>query len=97
MTEICRRPRDRRTLAEKQEAALLAAFRLLTPRDQVKLLRMARRARPGLVGDTEEASPEAGPCASGPDSQPEQDILRQIASRSKPYGCCAQAPAKRKR
>lgn len=75
MTEVCRRPRDHRTLAEMQEAALLAAFRLMAPRDLVKLLRMARRARPGLVGDTE-APPEAGSCASSQDSRPEGDVLK---------------------
>lgn len=43
-TIICRRPGDHRTLAEKQEAALLAAFRKLAPRDQVRTLRQVRSA-----------------------------------------------------
>lgn len=43
-TIICRRPSGNRTLAEKQEAVLLAAFRKLAKRDQVRTLRRVRRA-----------------------------------------------------
>jgi hypothetical protein len=45
-TIICRRPgADVRTPAEKQEAALLAAFRRLTPRGRIMALKAARRLR----------------------------------------------------
>ena len=42
MTEICRPMKDLRSLAEKQEGALLAAFRRMKPRERVKLLRAFR-------------------------------------------------------
>jgi hypothetical protein len=42
---ICRPPRDLRTTAERQEAALVAAFRRMGQRERMKLLRAARRAR----------------------------------------------------
>ncbi len=42
MTTITRPPRDIRTTAEKQEAALLAAFRRMGPRARFKLLRAVR-------------------------------------------------------
>lgn len=44
-TSITRPWKDRRTPAEKQEAALLAAFRRMGPRERFKLLRMVRRPR----------------------------------------------------
>jgi hypothetical protein len=42
-TSITRPYKDRRTPAEKQEAALLAAFRRRGPRERFKLLRAARQ------------------------------------------------------
>jgi hypothetical protein len=45
-TAICRRPDvDSRTREEKQEAALLAAFRRLTPKSRMMALKAARRTR----------------------------------------------------
>ena len=41
-TRITRPHKDRRTPAEKQEAALLAAFRRMGPRARFKLLRAVR-------------------------------------------------------
>lgn len=38
--------KDRRSPTEKQEAALVAAFRRMAPRDRFKLLRAARRPKP---------------------------------------------------
>ena len=45
-TTITRPMKDRRTLAEKQEGALLAVFRRMKPRERVKMLRAARRPNP---------------------------------------------------
>lgn len=45
-TSITRPWKDRRTLAEKQEAALLAAFCRMAPRERVKLLRAVGRPKP---------------------------------------------------
>ena len=46
MTHICRRPgTDIRTREERQEAALLAAFRRLGQRERFKLVRFARLRR----------------------------------------------------
>lgn len=39
---------DVRTLAEKQEAALLAAFHRMAPKERIKLLRSVRR--PKVIG-----------------------------------------------
>lgn len=44
-TYITRTLKDRRTLQEKQEAALVAAFRQLNPADRVRLIRRARLLR----------------------------------------------------
>jgi hypothetical protein len=44
-TAITRPLSDNRTLAEKQEAALVAAFRRMQPRERFKLLRATRRPR----------------------------------------------------
>ena len=41
-TSITRPWKDRRTQSEKQEAALLAAFRRMGPRERFKLLRQTR-------------------------------------------------------
>ena len=44
MTHICRRPgTDIRTMEEKQESALLAAFRRLTPKGRMMAFKAARR------------------------------------------------------
>jgi len=46
-TRLILRPgTDRRTPAEKQEAALVAAFRRMDARARVRLLRVARRQKP---------------------------------------------------
>jgi hypothetical protein len=44
-TRITRPYKDRRTPAEKQEAALLAAFRRMGPRERFRLLRAATMPR----------------------------------------------------
>lgn len=46
MTTITRPLTNRCTPAEKQEAALVAAFRRMGPRERFKLLRAVRRPRP---------------------------------------------------
>lgn len=50
MTIICRRPgTDFRTRQQKQEDALLAAFRRLTPKGRMMALKAARRLMPRKV------------------------------------------------
>lgn len=44
-THICRPWKDLRTPQERQEAALLAAFRQLTPGERWKLVKLARLRR----------------------------------------------------